>query len=448
MRRILLFACLSAGTLLAADEARVREIIAALGADDPAARDAASAELRTLGDQDASGAVERLLEESCRSKDAEVAARSREILGWVRAWERLLLFGGEGTGAVDATTGEYAWRREKPCIAWMGARGRDARAYVHAHDTGLLECVDLRTGEALWKTKTLEWGEAHDGAYWLAFLDEALERISLQTGEVEWRRALVDGWFMEGPSAVLFDSRRLYVRDDEQVIAMDAATGKDLWRTEASLLGLGPDGVYVTVPGIDAREAIVKLDPASGRMLWLRDLPGDGMQFGLDGAGAGLVFVGNETCDLYAMEADTGKVRWELENAAVEVWIEPDGARAWFVDFRFLQVVDLASGKVLAKFPCHGEGAELSVEGNVLCLASCNQESCKVWLAAFDVAGRTPLWEADVLGLEEEPTMHLAYVRIERLPSAIAMVTEAGDVRSIELVDPATGEVRSRRVSK
>ncbi|MEK7867520.1 MAG: PQQ-binding-like beta-propeller repeat protein, partial [Planctomycetota bacterium] len=356
MRHVLTLLFLLGGTVLAADEARVRELIAALAADDTAARDAASAELRTLGDEDESGEVERLLEESSRSKDAEVAARSKEVLDWVRAWERLVLLGGdggdwsEGAGAMDVATGEYAWRRPYKCVLAMGPRGRDASAYVNSAENGL-ECVDLRTGEVRWTTKALERGAILDGKYWLGHQGDGLVRISLDTGEVEWRRALVEGHSMGGPWDVPHDARALYVWDDDGLLAVEAPTGKDLWRTKAELLGLGPDGVYVTVPGIDANDAIVKLDPSTGRMLWLRDMPGDGQSiqgFSDGGAATGLVFVENETCHTFALEAATGKVRWDLEAPSVDMWIEPDGSRAWMATFHGLYVVELATGMVIA----------------------------------------------------------------------------------------------------
>lgn len=451
MQRFLLIALLSAGTLLAADEARVRELIAALAADDPAARDAASAELRTLGDQDQDGVVERLLEESSRSKDPEVAMRSREALAWIQAWERLLIVGGdggdwsEGSGVLDVTTGEFAWRRPHRSIIRMGPRGRDACAYVNSAEKGL-ECVSLRTGEARWTTKALERGAILDGKYWLGHQEDGLVRISLEDGKVEWQRALVDGAYMGGPSGPPHDAHALYVWDDDGLLAVDASTGKDLWRTKAELLGLGSDGVYVTVPGIDANDAIVKLDPSSGRMLWLRDMPGDGQSIqGFDdgGAAAGLVLVGSEICHLFAIEAASGKVRWEIEVPSVRQWIEPDGAHAWIATFHSLLVMDLAAGKVIAAPGVADETSKLLVDGDTLYEAHCDQMKGTAQLQAFDIARRELRWTADVDGLPT-PGISLASVRLERLPCGLVLVTESGPQRAIELVDPSTGKVIAR----
>lgn len=109
--------------------------------------------------------------------------------------------------------------------------------------------------------------------------------------EVLWRRNLGDGY-----SAILHDAGRLFtmvrdedVADAEVVIALDAASGHTLWRTsyghpeyqQQRGYGIGPRSKPALARGRLFTAGIVgtllALDADDGRILWRRELWGDGL---------------------------------------------------------------------------------------------------------------------------------------------------------------------------
>jgi outer membrane protein assembly factor BamB len=167
--------------------------------------------------------------------------------------------GTERAMALDEKTGRILWTREWPAdyrgISWpTGPRATPTvdgdRVYVAGAD-GKLFCLDVRTGEIVWKKDYVtEYGTDH----------------------LKWA---FDWGFSSAP---LVDGNRLIClvggKQDAKVVAFDKMTGKEIWRALSSETELGvAQPVIVTAGG--SRQlivwypgAVVSLDPVTGRVYW------------------------------------------------------------------------------------------------------------------------------------------------------------------------------------
>ncbi|HXS47092.1 MAG TPA: PQQ-binding-like beta-propeller repeat protein [Solirubrobacterales bacterium] len=122
-----------------------------------------------------------------------------------------------------------------------------------------------------------------------------------------WR--YTDGPLLEFPP-VIAGGRLFFVDNNGYAIALDADTGKQLWkrrigRLNASSPAYSKQRLYIVnlVPG-----HVVKLDARNGKVLWKRPLPGRAESSPVV-VGRSLYF-GCEDGNLYALSTRNGNVRW------------------------------------------------------------------------------------------------------------------------------------------
>jgi len=162
----------------------------------------------------------------------------------------------DGSAVVWKTRIGSAWRDE-----YLGPRGTpsvaDGRVYVLGTD-GSLACLDAKTGSSVWQKH----------------LPEAFRGFVMKAGgETDWK-------FSESP---LVDGNRVIVTPgakDAALVALDAATGKEIWRTTLPDLGAkGVDGAGYSSPVVSNAggrrqyvqllgRGVVGVDAATGRFLW------------------------------------------------------------------------------------------------------------------------------------------------------------------------------------
>jgi outer membrane protein assembly factor BamB len=148
-----------------------------------------------------------------------------------------------------------------------------------------------------------------------------------------WRRPLGDGY-----SAVLASEGRLYTMaatgtDEESVLALDAETGATLWETGYRPppyeglrgYGSGPRSTPLLAGDrlftVGATGTLLALDVRDGRILWQRELWGDGLGGTPLGHGYAsspvaradsvIALVGGAEAGLVAFDQATGAVRWQ-----------------------------------------------------------------------------------------------------------------------------------------
>jgi outer membrane protein assembly factor BamB len=280
---------------------------------------------------------------------------------------------GEGVGvlwALEARTGAQLWHFDTaPENLWSA------------------ENVSINSGGGLWYTPAFDehgsmyigtgnpgpfpgtdqfpWGSSRPGP---DLYTDSIVKLNASTGKLEWYYQLTPhdlyDWDLQDPPILTTIGGRQVVLAAGKggfVLALDAATGKLLWKRSVGIHnGHDNDGLYAmkheysklklpetVYPGelggviapmatngptvfvpvvnhsvtIDAQSEtqengplageIVALDTATGRVKWDRKLPS--AAFGATTAVNDLVFTTDFEGDLYALEANTGKVVWEAK---------------------------------------------------------------------------------------------------------------------------------------
>lgn len=288
---------------------------------------------------------------------------------------------GDWTGhvrALDAATGEEQWATDVDTFYIGGSVAvDDERVYVGAFDTRVI-ALDRATGDELWTTKVSDHGQAAvfgspivvDGTVYLGVASFELMTGSLEpefrgsvvaldaaTGEETWRYWTVDeteegiaGVAVWGTPSIDLERGHLYVGTgnsygpqpsprSDAVIALDLATGEELWVTQFTegdvWTTANPQGVdadvgapvnFFTVDGADALGVADKagiyhtLSRDDGKVLWEAELTEGGLMGGVQASAAvadGTVFVASNRAsteaDLIALDTETGDERWRLD---------------------------------------------------------------------------------------------------------------------------------------
>ncbi len=209
-------------------------------------------------------------------------------LGWAREDD-----GAGGLYALDADTGETEWVRNDT-DSW-----RDAPAYASGllfavrqpetpeHADSSLVAVDADNGETRWSVQAERLVAAGNGTVFATDerrqFDEPkrLYAVDAATGERLWT-VEVPGTIDFGEAAVT--DAALFATDDRdgraEVRAYATGDGSLRWNATAangsdwaSRPAVADDGVFVAVEGASGDESVVRLDAATGAVVWRYDRP-------------------------------------------------------------------------------------------------------------------------------------------------------------------------------
>jgi outer membrane protein assembly factor BamB len=134
------------------------------------------------------------------------------------------------------------------------------------------------------------------------------------------REAVTERWAIEipGPSTrpVVVDGRA-YLPTASALLAVDAATGEELWRTDGGDAPMWPRSVVVhddTVYVTQVEEPhLLALDPATGDRQWTFSGAGHGLYPLLVDPDRPTLFTGDGEGGVYALDPATGERRWRAE---------------------------------------------------------------------------------------------------------------------------------------
>jgi len=193
---------------------------------------------------------------------------------------------------------------------------------------------------------------------------------------VVWRKPVGEG--NGGP--VVVDGRvvvqtKVAGKNEEEIVAFDAATGNELWRTPykrpefKSLYGNGPRSTPAIVDGkvfaMGITDILTALDLASGKVLWqtdvLKELHATNLFFGssvspLVEGGHVYVMAGGAGGALAAFSAATGKVEWKdaedhASYSSPIAWGEGKNRQIFFLAQSGVVALEPGDGKVLWRIP-------------------------------------------------------------------------------------------------
>jgi outer membrane protein assembly factor BamB len=283
---------------------------------------------------------------------------------------------------VDAATGKPVWRRD------LGAAVRGApvlegsRVLVATSNSsrgrkereGRVVALDLPSGEVIWErllgvpidhAVAVAKGRVIAGAE-----DGSVHALSIERGEPVWRTDLA----RPGPSSrrpipivrspAVVGENLVVVTGDGAVHVLVAATGQWVRSTEKP-----PAGLWRNSPVVIGEEILLaeggrsgvsgrlrRLDARTGRERW--ELRGIGSVSGVPTVANGVVYVLSQDVHLYAVDAESGKLRWGKRVGAEELsfhsgfrcppLVRGDEVFVLGTEFRVLRVID---GEELRRFP-------------------------------------------------------------------------------------------------
>jgi outer membrane protein assembly factor BamB len=236
--------------------------------------------------------------------------------------------------AVDTVFGRVQWSQTTAETATSLSTSTPAtdgvKVYVASTD-GKVMALDAAGGRKLWTYDVpgAKPGELNtsspkvDDSFVYAIFEDTLYAIDKQTGELKWQRKVGPIWTAE---AVCITGGRVFVGGYENAVALNAQDGSVLW--EAPVPGLRSpvaDGSHIYIACRDAR--VRCLDSSSGKLLWSIKLG-----FSLSGLAIsrGSVLVKDtfgQTGHLYALYADTGKIKWTYSpvSGSASIAVDKDG---------------------------------------------------------------------------------------------------------------------------
>lgn len=272
---------------------------------------------------------------------------------------------------IEAPLPESAWTRDLGSEVWAGLTARPGGLFVGTDD-GRLLALEPSTGEIRWEFTTegpIRAQPTVDGDRVLVHSDDGhLYALDSATGSELWRaptsaverlgRGAEGSRYNDYSSSAVVAGGSVFVGAfDGSVVALDAQTGNERWRSRAG------DTVAGTPAVADGRvffgsfdHHVYALDAETGQEVWRFDTGQPVTTSPL--AHDGLVVIGSRSYDLFALDAVTGNPRWKyyywfswVDSSAAE----RDGvAYIGSSDAGQLNAIDLATGRLLWVFDAQG----------------------------------------------------------------------------------------------
>lgn len=262
-----------------------------------------------------------------------------------RVWNGIVLerFPKESEGldafiAISLASGDELWRFRLPASYGNLLNPAGEMLVIDAKDE--IVGVDVATGEEAWRRPRKCQGTVLPDGRFLTQVDDSVCALDVADGSPVW--CVEDA---RGFKKHLIDGDRIYVITwRSKVIAIDLATGSDLWRAPADMYG-DAQALHRTADLLLIRSGkiFMALDPDTGEPIWdqgtdelatdVREVPGAPV----------LVFGGRKAA--YGVDASTGRLQWTHALEPKTEAVVGMGAELLFVRTSGgLDSLDLASG--------------------------------------------------------------------------------------------------------
>ncbi len=262
------------------------------------------------------GSVKRVMPNPPESTDYDYLTAAATIAGgtvYIGSADKKLY-------AVDAGTGQEKWHFDTQDIVRSTPAVSEGTVIFGSRDHNVY-AVDAKTGALKWKYDTLREvvSSALVAAHtvYIGSRDSNLFAFDADTGKIKWKFFYWTSW-VESSARIRDDILYIGSSDYQQLLAIDAASGKQIWKFDtggsawstpavtSSLVYIGavgiPDNGY-----IDHHGAFFAVDRATGKLVWrypMSAVPGLRC-YGVASSPAvdrGLVFVGGIDGTLYAFK--------------------------------------------------------------------------------------------------------------------------------------------------
>ena len=225
-----------------------------------------------------------------------------------------------------------------------------------------VRAFDRKTGKVLWSFRTAYVVQASplivDERVLIA-TDHAVYALDLASGHLLWQTATgSEDAFMGAPA---YENGVIYTTGGKLLLALDAETGKERWRTEkdTQFVGLAVANGLIYVGNWDRN--LYAFDQSTGEERWKFAAKGEFWSApAVDGA---MVYAGNVDKNLYALNAQTGELLWsyQTDGEAVSEALLADGvvyvsdsSHLFPSGARHLYALDARTGQELWKFETVG----------------------------------------------------------------------------------------------
>ena len=247
----------------------------------------------------------------------------------------LLLSGNGVFYAIDKNSGKLAWRKIFDYSAsFLGERRYDFADYYHSspvvHNNiiyfgtanNYFNALDANTGEQVWSFKASDIIHSTPVVYkdkiYFGCFDGNVYALNLHSGNLVWKFKSVGQVFfpngeMQGSPAVSSKYGLIYIGGrDYNFYALDAERGYAHWNKKFEIgwalsASVNDSVVYA---GTSDDRVLVAYDAFSGRQLWKTDVKFN--IFGNCAFSPSLVYVATVMGKLYAIDSQTGSIRWSF----------------------------------------------------------------------------------------------------------------------------------------
>ena len=213
--------------------------------------------------------------------------------------------------ALDMKTHQVIWEATVESGVLWQLTGDEKHVYVETQR--YLYALDRQTGTEAWKVATPDkWNPAAvmDGVVYAGNGDRQFVAIDAATGKQMWAFEPPLGQWSEWSAPVVTEDRVFVGASNKFMYALDRATGQEVWKFETAdwattdpilledVLYFGV-GAHANLAEADAQRPFYALDASTGAVLWTFD--GDGLVYAAATVGADAIYFKTLNNTLYAL---------------------------------------------------------------------------------------------------------------------------------------------------
>lgn len=218
----------------------------------------------------------------------------------------LLVAGGCGSSSDDSSSGDLKLTGD----AWPGVDIANTR-----HAKGEISSKNAKQLKVAWKLPLKAQGSfgamastpvIANGVVYMQDLESNVMAVSLESGDVQWEYEAGEATL--GPNGVVVADGQVFGATAGEAFALDQETGEELWATP---LQSGPSSGIDMAPGYQDGLVYVSTVPTN----------------------AAAEYPSGTVGTLYALDAKTGKVKWEWASVPKNLWGDPktnSGGGLWY----------------------------------------------------------------------------------------------------------------------